>query len=195
MPVLQARVADYPQVLAEGGANFWDAFQLIPLSRGFWHEGFWFEVFPTRHHAPMTSFGLSLARQLGLDRRHAPDPGDALALRRQRARLVAHDCALDGNPSHSGLDDLEREYPSELRERLILYHYGSTAEAAKRLRERGYRVADRGEASGAATGPMPRWCWTAARCDCMSEPIPLDVRKPRRRWIGARVRCPTCASR
>ncbi|MEO8011998.1 MAG: MBL fold metallo-hydrolase, partial [Dokdonella sp.] len=35
VPVLQSRVADYPEVLAEGGANFWDAFRLVPVSRGF----------------------------------------------------------------------------------------------------------------------------------------------------------------
>jgi len=60
VPHLQGRIADYPNVIAEGNANFWDAFRLIPCSRGFWHEGFWFDVFPTRHHAPMTSFGLAL---------------------------------------------------------------------------------------------------------------------------------------
>jgi len=60
IPHLQGRIADYPNVLAEGNANFWDAFRLIPCSRGFWHEGLWFDVFPTRHHAPMTSFGLAL---------------------------------------------------------------------------------------------------------------------------------------
>ena len=32
--------------------------------------------------------------------------------------LVAHDCALHGNPSHSGIDDLEREYPRELLDAL-----------------------------------------------------------------------------
>jgi hypothetical protein len=57
---------------------------------------------------------------------------------------VAHDCVLEGNPSHSGLDDIEREYPAELRKRLILYHYSSAPEALA-LRQRGYRVADRGE--------------------------------------------------
>ena len=55
---LQSRVADYPNVIAEGGANFWDAFVLVPCSRGFWHEGLWFDVFTTRHHAPMPSFAL-----------------------------------------------------------------------------------------------------------------------------------------
>src|SRR5581483_7503951 len=60
VPYLQGRVADYPNVVAEVGANFWDAFRLAPCSRGFWHAGLWFDVFATRHHAPMTSFGLAL---------------------------------------------------------------------------------------------------------------------------------------
>jgi len=60
LPLLQGRVADYPNVLAEGGANFWEAFRLVPCSRGFWHAGLWFDVFATRHHRPGTSFGLAL---------------------------------------------------------------------------------------------------------------------------------------
>jgi hypothetical protein len=59
--------------------------------------------------------------------------------------LVAHDCALHGNPSHSGLDDLEREYPPELLSRCVLYHYGSAAEA-ETMRAHGMRVADPGDA-------------------------------------------------
>ena len=143
VPVLQSRVADYPQVLAEGGANFWDAFQLVPLSQGFWHEGFWFDVFPTRHHAPMTSFGLALRGSVVWTGDTRPIP-EMLSRYAASAETVAHDCVLEGNPSHSGLDDIEREYPSELLGRLILYHYGSAREA-RALRERGYRVADRGE--------------------------------------------------
>ena len=54
VPLLQSRTADYPEVLAEGGANFWDAFALVPCSRGFWCDGLWFDVFGTRHHAPGT---------------------------------------------------------------------------------------------------------------------------------------------
>ena len=34
-----------------------------------------------------------------------------LAQHASHGELVAHDCALAGNPSHSGVDDLEREYP------------------------------------------------------------------------------------
>ncbi len=94
-------------------------------SRGFWHDGVWFDVFPTRHHAPDTSFGLALRGALRLDRRHASDSGNARAATPAHGELVAHDCALAGNPSHTGVDDLEREYPKELRARLVLYHYGS----------------------------------------------------------------------
>src|SRR5690606_17093048 len=35
VPLLQGRIADYPGVLAEGGVNYWDAFQLVPYTRGF----------------------------------------------------------------------------------------------------------------------------------------------------------------
>lgn len=144
VPVLQSRVADYPQVLAEGGVNFWDAFQLIPHSRGFWHEGLWFDVFPTRHHAPMTSFGLSLRGSVVWTGDTRPVP-EMLSCFAQSDEQVAHDCVMVGNPSHSGLDDIEREYPSELRKRLVLYHYASAAEA-EAMRELGYKVAEKGEA-------------------------------------------------
>ena len=58
--------------------------------------------------------------------------------------LIAHDCSLRGNPSHSGTDDLAREYPQEWRERLHLYHYGSEAEALA-MEQAGWKVARRGE--------------------------------------------------
>ncbi len=58
--------------------------------------------------------------------------------------LIAHDCGLHGNPSHTGVDDLEREYPAALRQRMMLYHYASEADADQ-LRARGHRVARAGE--------------------------------------------------
>jgi ribonuclease BN (tRNA processing enzyme) len=143
VPILQSRVADYPEVLAEGGANFWDAFQLVPVSRGFWHAGYWFDVFPTRHHAPMSSFGLALKRSLARTGDTRPIP-EMLARYAGSDELIAHDCVLHGNPSHSGVEDLELEYPDTLRRRMILYHYASPDEA-EALRARGYRVAARGE--------------------------------------------------
>jgi len=143
IPLLQARVADFPEPLAEGGANYWDAFQLVPCSRGFWHEGLWFEVFATRHHAPETSYGLALPGSVVWTGDTRPIP-EMLGHHAGRGELVAHDCSLQGNPSHSGTDDLAREYPSELRQRLVLYHYGSEAEAAA-MQHGGWRVARRGE--------------------------------------------------
>jgi hypothetical protein len=48
---------------------------------------------------------------------------------------------LLGNPSHTGVEDIEREYPADLRTRLLLYHYCGEADA-QALRERGFRVAE-----------------------------------------------------
>lgn len=139
VPILQARVADYPDVLAEGGANFWDAFHLIPVSRGFWHDGFWFDVFATRHHAPMTSFGIALRGSFVWTGDTRPIP-EMLSQFAANNEIVAHDCGLVGNPSHTGLDDLAREYPQSLRDRLLLYHY-ACADAGAQLAAAGYRVA------------------------------------------------------
>lgn len=139
VPILQARVADYPGAIAEGGANFWEGFRLVALSRGFWLEDFWFDVFTTRHHVPGTSFGVALRGCFAWtgDTRPIPETLSALA---DEHMLVAHDCALTGNPSHTGADDIEREYPRALRDQLLLYHYHSLADA-EALRARGFRVA------------------------------------------------------
>lgn len=142
VPLLQARIADYPNVLAEGGANFWDAFQLIPVSRGFWHAGVHFEVFPVRHHAPETAYGLRLRGSVVYTGDTRPIP-EMLARYADDNELVAHDCALHGNPSHSGADDLQREYSPELLARLRVYHYASAADAAA-LTARGFAVAEAG---------------------------------------------------
>jgi glyoxylase-like metal-dependent hydrolase (beta-lactamase superfamily II) len=138
VPLLQGRVADYPGALAEGGANFWEAFRLLPCTRGFWLEGLWFDLMPTRHHRPGTSFGLALRGALVWTGDTRPIP-EVLAIHAGHGEPVAHDAGLVGNPSHTGLDDIEREYPPMLRERLWLYHYGSAAEGAA-LRARGARV-------------------------------------------------------
>lgn len=145
LPLLQQRIADYPGgMLAEGGTNFWDAFQLVPAGAGFWHQGLWFDCFATRHHAPAPSHGVRLRSAFTYTGDTRPIP-ELLLPFAATGELIAHDCGLVGNPSHTGLDDLAREYPSELRERLLLYHYGS-AEAATALAAAGYRVARAGKA-------------------------------------------------
>lgn len=154
VPLLQARVADYPNVLAEGGANFWDAFQLVPLSRGFWLQDLWFDAFPVRHHAPDTAFALALRGSFVWTGDTRPIP-EMLSRYAAAGELVAHDCGLIGNPSHTGIDDIEREYPAELRARLVLYHYGSAADGAA-LAARGYRVARAGERLTLAAGSSAR---------------------------------------
>ena len=121
VPLLHQRVGDYPNVLAEGGVNFWEAFHVIPVGASFWHDGLRLEVFPTRHHWPDTSFGLRLRGSLVWTGDTRPIP-EQLAKYADADELVAHDCALHGNPSHSGIDDLEREYPPALLARCLLYH-------------------------------------------------------------------------
>ena len=143
VPLLHQRVGDYPNALAEGGANFWDAFQVIPVGDAFWHDGVRLEVFPARHHWPDTAFGLRLRGSLAWTGDTRPIP-EVLSRFADAGELVAHDCALHGNPSHSGIDDLEREYPRELLDRCLLYHYASAADG-EALAARGYRVGHRGE--------------------------------------------------
>ncbi len=143
VPLLQRRIASYPSAVAEGGVNFWDALRLVAVESGFWHAGCWFEVFEVRHHAPGTAFGLCLPGSFCWTGDTRPIP-ETLALHARRGECVAHDCALVGNPSHSGIGDLERDYPPELRRRLVLYHYASDADAEV-MRGRGFRVAKSGE--------------------------------------------------
>ena len=152
VPLLQRRVADYPNVLAEGGVNFWDAFHLVPVGDAFWHDGLRLEVFPVRHHWPDTAFGLRLPGTVVWTGDTRPIP-EMLARHADDGEVIAHDCGLVGNPSHSGIDDLEREYPPELRQRLIVYHYGSSADG-EALRARGCRVARQGEVVALAA-PRP----------------------------------------
>lgn len=143
LPHLQSRVADYPGALAEGTVNFWDSFQVIPVSNGFWHDGLWFDVFPARHHLPETSYGLRLRGSFVYSGDTRPIP-EMLAQHADSGETVIHDCALHGNPSHTGVADLEREYPLDLQRRMVLYHYES-AQAGSDLERRGHRIARSGQ--------------------------------------------------
>ena len=149
VPLLHQRIASYPNVLAEGGANFWDAFQLVPVGEAFWHDGQRLEVSPARHRWPETAFGLRLRGSVVWTGDTRPIP-EMLARHADAGELIAHDCGLHGNPSHSGIDDLEREYPPTLLARCVLYHYAS-AEDGEALRARGHRIATPGE--GIALSP------------------------------------------
>jgi len=154
VPWLQARVADYPGALAEGGANFWEAFQLVPCSRGFWLDDCWFDVFATRHHVPGTSYGLALDGSFVYTGDTRPIP-EVLVRHAGSAVLIAHDCSLVGNPSHTGIDDVVREYPEALQRQLLLYHYGSAADGDA-LAARGFRVAMPGQRVALQAPAAPR---------------------------------------
>lgn len=153
IPVLHDRLATYPNMVAEGGRNFWDAFQLIPAARGFWHEGLWFDVLPARHHAPGTAFGIGLRGAFVWTGDTRPIP-EVLLNYGTGAEVIAHDCGLIANPSHTGLDDLAREYPEALRRRLLLYHHAS-ADHAARIAAAGYAVAKAGQTVALAMPEAP----------------------------------------
>lgn len=143
LPLLHQRVASHPNVLAEGGVNFWQAFQVVPVATGFWLDGLWFDVFPVRHHALNAAYGLALRGSFVYTGDTRPVP-EVLAAHATGQEVVFHDCALRANPSHTGLDDLAREYPATVRQRLVLYHY-EDAEAGDALDRAGYRAARPGE--------------------------------------------------
>ena len=140
---LQQQLAEDPYKLAEGGMNFWDRFQVIPVGAQFWHAGLTFDVFAVSHHAYRAAYGIGLAGQFVYTGDTRPIP-EVLASYAGRGERVFHDCALRANPSHTGAGDLEKHYAAELRARLVLYHYES-AQAAASLRAMGYHVAEPGE--------------------------------------------------
>jgi ribonuclease BN (tRNA processing enzyme) len=137
LTMLHARLAEFPG-LAEGGQNFWDAFQLVPVSQQFFHQGLQFSVFPVRHHAPNSAFGLALPGQFVFSGDTRPIP-EVFAHFGAGNETLFHDCTLTANPSHTGIDDLAREYLPALRQRMYLYHQHDAIEA-QRIADQGWRV-------------------------------------------------------
>lgn len=144
VPLLHQRIADYPNNVAEGGVNFWDVLRVVPVASHFWLDGLLFRVYPVRHHAPGSAFGLHLPGSFFYsgDTRPVPELMPVVAAGGER---LFHDCGARGNPSHTGLDDVLREYDEGLRARLVAYHYGS-GQDADALAAAGLGVARRGEA-------------------------------------------------
>ena len=100
-----------------------------------------------RHHWPETAYGLRLQGALTWSGDTRPIP-EMLARFANDNELIAHDCGLHGNPSHTGVDDLEREYSADLQARMMLYHYASAAD--------GQALARAGTASR-SRGSACRW--------------------------------------
>lgn len=142
LPLLQQRVANYPSNLAEGGVNFWDAFHLIPVADSFWHLGMRFNVFPVRHHELNSAFGIALRGRFLYTGDTRPIP-EVLIRLANCGEQIFHDCALEGNPAHTGIADLCREYTEEQKQRMRLYHYESIA-AGIEIEQAGFRIAKPG---------------------------------------------------
>ncbi len=140
---LQRRLADYPNLLAEGGCNFWDVFQLVPVSERFWHRDLVFSVFPVRHHEYLAAFGLALEGRFLYTGDTRPIP-ETLSRYASRGERIFHDCATSQNPSHTCLQDITREYKQEQWLRMVFYHFESEA-AGRLIESKGYRIARRGE--------------------------------------------------
>jgi hypothetical protein len=70
---------------------------------------------------------------------------------------IFHDCALSGNPSHTGLTDSRAQYKEEQWRRMVFYHYESEA-AGEGIAQGGHRIArgsrfdwDQARAAGVST--------------------------------------------
>lgn len=120
--LLNKRVGYYPAVLAEGGVNFWDAFQLIVCEDYFVFNDVRFELIPVRHHAIKSAYGLHLPGQFFFTGDTRPIP-EILKHNIGPDAVVFHDCGVVGNPSHTGIDDVIREYDEATRAQLRCYHY------------------------------------------------------------------------
>lgn len=144
VPALHYKLANSPFVLSEGGANFWDAFRLVPVGDTFWAGELLFKAFPVRHSGYRAAFGLALpgAFLYSGDTRPIRDVVERHA---HAGELVFHDCGLHGSPAHTGLEDLQREYPPELLRRVVAYHYESAA-AGERIAAAGVSIARPGVA-------------------------------------------------
>lgn len=136
---LHEQLGNDPMRLAEGGYNFWDCFHLIPVGDHFWHANRLFDVFAVQHHAHQSAFGLGLKGAFLFSGDTRPVP-EVVALYGASGERIFHDCALQGNPSHTGVTDLLRFYSAEQRSRMVLYHYESKR-AGEQLKAHGYQVA------------------------------------------------------
>ncbi len=137
---LHQRLATYPEfgTMAEGRHDFWQSFQLLPISNEFFHAGLHFQVYDTRHHAPNTSFALHLPGRMFYSGDTRPIP-EILHHKLTGQEVIFHDCGAQPNPSHTGLSDLQ-EYQPEIRDNLVLYHYADE-QAGALLQQAGYDIA------------------------------------------------------
>lgn len=143
LETLHRRIADYPGILAEGGSNFWDCFQLVPVSDHFWHKELVFCSFPVLHHGYRSAFGIALGGVFVFSGDTRPIP-EIINHHAGRGELIFHDGCLAENPSHTNVAEVHRFYRREQLDRMIFYHYASK-EVAGRIAHLGYTCAAPGD--------------------------------------------------
>lgn len=114
--------------LSETDENVWDVLQLVPVDTHFFFQKQRFDIFEVRHHSPKTAFGICLPGQFLYTGDTRPIP--EVVLDHTSVSVIFHDCAVTGNPSHTGIDDLLREYSEDSLNKMILYHYHSMDDIA-----------------------------------------------------------------
>jgi ribonuclease BN (tRNA processing enzyme) len=140
---LHQRVADYPGILAEGGVNFWDCFQLIPVSETFWHADMLFRIFPVRHHQHLSAYGLCLSGVFLFTGDTRPIP-EIIGTYACQGEIIFHDANTRPSPSHTGIHEINPSYRPEQTRRMVFYHYESP-QAGLVMEEMGFAVARPGE--------------------------------------------------
>lgn len=129
-----------PNMAAEGGMNFWDVFQLIPVSDYFWLGGLRFQVFENRHHYIGFSYGLSLPGKFLFSGDTKPIPEVVTSLASQ-GEIIFHDASASIQPSHSYLNEILQSYSENYRERMWLYHLANK-DSQKVAKEMGFQVVE-----------------------------------------------------
>ena len=139
---LHQKFANATHSVAEGGVNWWDVFHLIPVEESFWLMDSLFKVFPVRHFAYRSAFGLCLPGSFVYTGDTRPIP-EILSTYAAENEIIFHDADITPSPAHSGVDELLEFYTDEQRSRIYIYHYASES-AAKEIKQRGFKVVQPG---------------------------------------------------
>lgn len=124
--------------VAGHAVNFYDAFQLTPVSDEFWFENTKFSVFEARHHAPHFSHGISVKGRFAFTGDTKPIPEALLSIASQ-GEVIFHDLSVHEQPSHTFLKEL-KSYPDHLLRNMIFYHLHSNKDV-EMVESEGYRCA------------------------------------------------------
>lgn len=108
--------------VAEGNETVWDVLDLVSVLDSFHLNGFKFEILPVNHHAPRSAYGLLLRGKFFYSGDTRPIP-EILNHEIVQGEQIFHDCCLDGNPSHSGLNDIVNVYAQSTLDKIVAYHY------------------------------------------------------------------------